>query len=100
MDEENMIFDQDMILNHQDFRLKDIDETRIISLKKWIIKSKKHRKVCTVLYYIWQLLILFSAITECVSSFLFVSLVGIPIVIASSAVRIKNCERAAEIKKV
>ena len=42
MDEENMILDQDMILNHQDFRLKDIDETRIISLKKWIkIRSTK-----------------------------------------------------------
>ena len=42
-----------------------------------------------VLHYIQNLLILVSAVTGCVSISAFASLVGIPIDITSSAVRIK-----------
>ena len=61
--------------------------------------NKKHRKVCTTLNYIEHFLILGSAITGCVSIFTFVSSVGIPIIIASSAVGLKICVIATEIKK-
>ena len=61
--------------------------------------SKKDKKVCTILNYIEHLLILASAVTGCVSIFVFVSLVSIPIVIRSSAVELKNFVIAAEIKK-
>ena len=55
--------------------------------------SKKDKKVCTILNYIEHLLILASAVTGCVSIFVFVSLVSIPIV------KLKNFVIAAEIKK-
>ena len=53
----------------QEFRLKNIDETRNylikeINLNKLI--SKKYKKVCTVLNYIEHFLILCSAITVCI----------------------------------
>ena len=41
--------------------------------------SKKHKKFCTVLNYIEQLLFLVSAVTGCVSISTFASLVSIPI---------------------
>ena len=53
--------------------------------------SKKHKKVCRVLNYIDHLLIVISAITGCVSISAFISLVGIPIRITSSAIRLKIC---------
>ena len=40
--------------------------------------SKKHKKVCTALNYVENLLILASVVTECVSVSAFASLVGIP----------------------
>ena len=56
---------------------------------------KKHKKVCTTLNYIEHLLNLASPVTECVSISAFVSLVGIPTEIPSSAVGLKisrkNC---------
>ena len=53
----------------QEFRLKNIDETRNylikeINLNKLI--SKKYKKVCTVLNYFEHFLILCSAITVCI----------------------------------
>ena len=58
--------------------------------------SKKHKKVCTNLNYIETLLILASAITECI----FISaFVGIPIGITSSPIGLKICAIAAGIKK-
>ena len=53
----------------QEFRLKNIDETRNylikeINLNKLI--SKKCKKVCTVLNYIEHFLILCSTITVCI----------------------------------
>ena len=61
--------------------------------------SKKHKKVCITLNYIEHFLILASTITGCISISAFSSLIGIPIGITSSAVRLKNCAIAAGIKK-
>ena len=61
--------------------------------------SKKNKKVCTILNCIEHLRILASAVTGCVSIFVFVSLVSIPIVIRSAAVEFKNFVIAAETKK-
>ena len=47
---------------------------------------KNQEKVCTTLSYIEHLLILVSAIIECVSVSAFASLVGIPICIMSSVI--------------
>ena len=55
--------------------------------------SKKHKKVCGVLNYIENLLILVSIVTSA-------SLVDIPVGITSSAVGLKICVITAEIKKV
>ena len=61
--------------------------------------SKKHIMVCTTLNYNEHFLILVSAVTGCVSISAFPSLVGIPIVITSSAVGLKICVITAAIKK-
>ena len=93
MDEENL---------SQEFRLKNIDETRNyltedIDWNELIIE--KHKKVCATLNYIEHFLVLGSAITGCVSIPLFASLVGIPIGITSSSIRLKICPITAAIKK-
>ena len=85
----------------QEFRLKNIDETRnyfLEEIKKNELMSKKHKKICTTLNYIKHFLILASIITRCVSISAF-SLIGIPIVIESSAVGLKICAITARIKK-
>ena len=61
--------------------------------------SKKHKKVCTTLNYIEHFLILASKITACDSISSFVSLVGIPIGITSSAIGLKICAVTPGIKK-
>ena len=61
--------------------------------------SKKHKKVCGVLFYVDQLLIIISTITGCVSISDFASLFGIPIETASSATGFKICEITAGIEK-
>ena len=65
--------------------------------------SKKHEKVLyyfvRVLNYIEHLLISMSTVTGCVSISAFASLVGIPIVITSSAIILKICAITAGIKK-
>ena len=53
--------------------------------------SKKHKKVCRVLNYVEQLLILISTVTGCVSISHFAPLVGFPIEMMSSAVGLKIC---------
>ena len=86
----------------QEFRLKNIDETRnyLIEEINWNqLISKKHKMVCTTLNYIEHFLILGSAVTGCVSISAFSSLVGIPIVITSSAVGLEICVITAAIKK-
>ena len=60
--------------------------------------SKKHKKVCTTLNYIEYFLILASTITRYVSIFAFASLIGIPIVITSSAIGLKICAITTGIK--
>ena len=72
----------------QDFRLKNIDETRINQNE---LISKKYKKVITTLKYIEHLLILACTITSCVSISAFVSLVGISIGITYSAIGLKIC---------
>ena len=65
----------------QDFRLNNIDETRIYLLKE----IEQNELVCTTLNYIEHFLILASAVTGCISISVFASLLGIPIGITSSA---------------
>ena len=64
--------------------------------------GKKHKKVCRVelqLNYIEHLLILISTVTGRVFISTFATLVGIPIEIMSSAVRLIICVITAGIKK-
>ena len=85
----------------QEFRLKNIDETKNYSLeeiKKNELMSKKYKKVCTTLNYIEHFLILASTITGCVSISAFASLVGIPIGITSSTIGLNICAITARIK--
>ena len=60
--------------------------------------SEKHKKVCRVLNYIDHSLIIISAITGCFSISA-LSLVGVPIGIASSAIGLNICVITAGIKK-
>ena len=78
----------------QEFRLKNIDETRnylIEETNRNELMSKKHKKVCTNLNYIEYFLILGSTITGCVYISAFASLVGVPIGTTSSAIGLKIC---------
>ena len=69
------------IYNHaenisQEFRLKNIDETRNYlteEINQNELMSKKHKKVCTTLNYIEYFLILACTITGCVSISAFAS---------------------------
>ena len=65
--------------------------------------SKRHKKVCRTLNYIEHFPVLASAVTGCVSICVIVSLVGIPIGIASSVVVVvvvvEICTMTAAIKK-
>ena len=86
----------------QEFRLKNIDETRnylIEEINRNELMSKKHKKVCTTLNYIEDFLILASTITGRISIAAFASLLGIPIAIASSAIRLNIWVITGEIKK-
>ena len=86
----------------QEFRLKNIDETRnylIEEINQNELMSKKHKKFYRVLNYIEHLRILISAVTGCVSISSFPSLIGIPIEIMSSAKGSKSGVITAEIKK-
>ena len=86
----------------EEFRLKNIDETRnyfIEEIKQNELMSNKHKTFCTTLNYIKQFLILASTITGCVSVSAFSSLVGIPIGITSYAIALKIFAITAGIKK-
>ena len=61
----------------------------IISLKQNELMTRKHKKVCTILNYVENSLISVYTITECISLSAFTSLIGIPIGITSSAIRLK-----------
>ena len=86
----------------QEFRMKNIDETRNYLIKEINgneLISKKHKKVCTTLNYIQHFLILASTITGCVSISDFASLASTPIGISSSAIWLKGFAVIAAIKK-
>ena len=64
---------------NQGFRLKKINEIRnylIEEANRNELMSKKHKKVCRVLNYIYQSLIVIPTITGFVSISVFASLVG------------------------
>ena len=87
----------------QEFRLKNIDETRnylIEEINRNELMNKKHKKICTTLNYIEHYLTLASTITGCVSISAFASLIGIPIGVTSSAIELKTCPITTGIKKV
>ena len=76
----------------QEVRLKTIVETIKFFLKEIEqneLMSNKYKKVRTTLNYIEHFLILASAITGCILISAFVSLLGIPIGITSSAIALK-----------
>ena len=76
----------------QEFRLKNIDETRYCFIEEININelmSTKHKRVCTTLNYVEHLLFLPFAFSGCLSIFAFASIVGIPIGITSLAVGLK-----------
>ena len=85
----------------QEFRLKNIDETRnylIEEINPNELISKKHKNLCTILSYIEHFLILGSTINGCISVSAFAFLVDIPIGIASSAIGLKMCAIIEAIK--
>ena len=87
----------------QEFRLEIIDETRNYFIEKMQeneLMSKKHKKVCRVLNDIEHLLILVSAVTECVSISAFASLVGILIGITCSTIGLKISVITTELKSI
>ena len=61
--------------------------------------SKKHKNGCTTLNDIEQFFRLASTITGCSSIFAFVSFLGFPIEITSSAIELKICAITAGINK-
>ena len=86
----------------QEFRLKNLDETRnyfLEKLKQNELISRKHKKFCTTLNCIEHFLILASEITGSISISTLAYLIGIPIVITSSAIGLKFCVIAAGIKR-
>ena len=86
----------------QEFRLKNVDETRNYSteeINRNELMNKKHKKICTTLNYIEHFLTVASPISVCVSISAFASLVGIPVEITSSAIGLKICAITAGIKK-
>ena len=84
---------------NQVFRLKNIREAKFYLLEEIELMSKKHKKVCTILNYMEQVLILASAIAGCVSISPFASFLGISTVITSFGIGLKNCAIAGGIKK-
>ena len=74
----------------QEFRLKNINETSrcfVEEIYQNKLKSKKYKKVCTILIYIKNFLALASAVTGCISIFTLASLLGS----LSSARRLNIC---------
>ena len=87
----------------QEFRLKNIDETRnylIEEINPNELMNKKHKKVCTTSNCIEHFLIFASTITGCVSISAFASLVGIPVGITSSAIGLEICAITSGIKNL
>ena len=84
---------------HKSIRLKNIDGTKsywIEEINQNELISKKYEKVYRLLSYIEHLLILISTLTGCASISVFVSLVGIPVGITSSAIVLNICVKLQE----
>ena len=67
---------------NQEFILKKRDKTRyyfLEQIKQYELISKKDKKICKILNYTEDLLILASKVTVCVSSYPFAYLAGIPV---------------------
>ena len=67
---------------NQEFRSKNIDETRnyfLEEIEQNELMSREHKKICTTLNYMEHFLILASPITVCISISAFASLLVIPI---------------------
>ena len=78
----------------QEFRLKNINETKIYFLEEINqnkLMSEIDKRVCITLNYIEYFLILASKITECISISAFASLLGVSIVITNPAIELKIC---------
>ena len=87
---------------NQELRLKKVDETSnylIEEINRNELISKKHKNFCRVLNNTDHLLIAISTPTGCVSISTCASLVGIPIWIMSSTIKLKICAITAGIKK-
>ena len=85
----------------QKFRLKNIDEIRnyfIQEINQNGLLSKRYKNFCTALSYTEHLLILASAVTGCFSTFVFTSLVGLSIIIATSTIGYEICAITSGIK--
>ena len=81
--------------------MKNINETRnylIEEINRNELIGKNQKKVCTTLNYIEPFLLLAFTITGCVYISSFVSLVGFPLGITSSAIESKVCAINAGIK--
>ena len=86
----------------QEFRLKNVDETKnyfLEEIKQNELMSRKYKNVCTNLNYIEHCLILASRITGYISTSAFASLFDVPIGITSSAIGLKNRAIVSGIKK-
>ena len=83
-----------------EFSLKEETTNYFIEkIKQNNLTSKKHKNVCTALFYIEQSLVLVSIVTRCVLNFAFASVVGIAIGIGNSVVGLKLCALGAGIKR-
>ena len=81
MSEKNI--SQDLDWKIRNYLIEEINRNELM--------SKTHKKVRITLNYIEHILILASAMTGCISISAFVSLIGIPIGITSSAIGFKMC---------
>ena len=82
--------------------MKNIEETRnyfVEELEQIELMNRKLKKACASLNYIKHFLILLSAVTGCISTSAFASLLGIPKGITSSAIGLKICAIAAGIQR-
>ena len=86
----------------QEFRLKNIDETRnylLEDIEQNELMSKKYKKFSTILNNIEHFLISASTVTGCISVPAFASLLCIHIGITSSAIGLKICAITERIKR-
>ena len=86
----------------EEFRLKNVDETRKYLLEETEqneLMSRKHKKVCAALIIFNNFLFQFSAITGSISVSSSASLLVIPIRIKSSAIELKDYAITTGFKK-